>query len=111
MKIYVTIRGPVGSMKSPIAKLISEAIANERPDLSCTVFDHQLYEGDAHFEDALKRVQQDAVNSPHNVCVVVINTATEDKPLAIEVEPAVLGATVIFRAVTSHLRPIGWTEG
>jgi len=103
MKIYVTIQGPVSAMKSPTARRIKEAIAKVRPDLSCTVFDHGLFTFDDHFEDELRRVKQDAVNSQHDVCVIVIGTGTGDEPLTIQIEPALPGASIIFNAVTDYL--------
>ena len=103
MKVYVTIKGPVSAMKSPVARLIESAIKKVRPDLSCAVFDHELFAFDDHFEKALRVVMHDAVNSWYDVCVIVIGTGVCDEPLTIQVEPAIFGASIIFNAVTDYL--------
>ena len=103
MKIYVTIQGPVSAMKSPMARRIENAIEKVRPDLSCTVFDHGLFTFDDNFEEELRRVRQDAAKSSHDVCVIVIGTGTGDKPLTVQIEPALPGASIIFNAVTDYL--------
>jgi hypothetical protein len=102
LKIYVTIRGPVSAMKSPTAQLIARAIAKVRPDLSCMVFDHELFAVDmrGHLADGLRSM---AKESHHNVCVIVIGTGTAREPLTITIEPALPGASVIFNAVTDYL--------
>ena len=103
MKIYVTIQGPVSAMKSPTARIIEKAIEKVRPDLSCTVFDHRLFTFDDHFDDELLRVRQDAAKSTHDVCVIVIGTGTGDKPLTMQIDPSIPGASIIFNAVTDYL--------
>lgn len=103
MKIYVTIQGPVSAMKSPMARLIQDAIKKTRLDLSCTVFDHELFAFDANFDAALQQVKQDAASSPHDVCVIVVGTGTDQAPLTVQVEPALPGAPIIFNAVTAYL--------
>lgn len=102
MKIIITISGPSGAMKSPMARTIARAIGNSRPDLSCTIFDHQLFEFDDNFEDCRASVFHDARHSEHEVCIVVIGTG-DDNVMQIEVEPAIPGVVVLFNALDDHV--------
>lgn len=99
-KIYVTIQGPVSSMKSPIAKAIKRGV--EKSGLSCTIFDHELFTCDSHFQDSLSRVLVDAKSNDYDVSVVVIGTG-KDEQLIVQVEPALPGASIIFKAITDGL--------
>lgn len=105
MKIIITISGPSGAMKSPMARAIARAIGHSRPDLSCTIFDHELYEFDDHFQESKSRVYEDAKLSSHNVCVIVIGASGNDAntPVTVEVVPANPGCRVIFNAVVDCL--------
>ena len=103
MKVLVTIQGPVSSRKSPFARLIENAIKATRKDLTCTVFDHELFSFDEHFELAHAKVLQDFANSPHNVGVVVIGTGIGKAPLTITIDPAVYGSSVILNAIENYL--------
>ena len=104
-KTHITISGPVSSMKTPIARRIQGAIKKSRPDLSCTIFDHELFSFDENFQRNLDRVKADSANSDHDICIIVIGTGSglSSQPLKIEVEPA-FGAHIIFNALE------GWQD-
>lgn len=101
-RFIITIQGPVGSIKSPLARRMGDAIRVANPEMSVTVFDHELFAFDDHFEDARKSVYQDALASTNDVSIVVIGTGLTDNPendvFDIRIEPGFHGARLLFHA-------------
>jgi hypothetical protein len=107
MKIIVTIRGPVSAMKSPAARRIEDAINSSPSGMTCTVFDHELFEGDKYFEENYNRVFAAAVASESEVCVIVIGTGVETgAPVDIRIDPGLVGSKVLFRALADFAHEV-----
>lgn len=101
-RFIITIQGPVGSMKSPLARRMGDAIRVANPEMSVTVFDHELFTFDDHFEDARKSVYQDALASTNDVSIVVVGTGTHGNQgydsFDIRIQPGFHGARLLFHA-------------